>query len=133
MNLVEQLMRIDRETVSKRATKKIKSKRLSKLLGVNSEITIQELGGKRINDLNQTVINKRGEKDYSKMYDLNLMYCVDGVVEPSLKNEELMTHFGAATPKDLAALLFDTECGKIADEIAALSGVTDDAEEEVKN
>lgn len=36
----------------------------------------------------------------------NLMCCVYGIVEPDLKNEKLMEHFGASTPKDLAAALF---------------------------
>ena len=56
-----------------------------------------------------------------------------GIVEPDLKNEKLMEHFGASTPKDLAAALFGVESGSIASEIVKLSGLGEDAEEEVKN
>lgn len=133
MNLIEKLIRLDKEKVQERDTKKIKSERLSKLLGVETEITIKELSGKKLNDLTQIIITKDGRKDFSRMYDLNLMYCAEGVVEPNLKDGALQEHFGVKTPKDLAALLFDAEAGKIAGEIIALSGMGKDAEEEVKN
>lgn len=133
MNLIEKLIRLDKEKVQERDTKKIKSERLSKLLGVETEITIKELSGKKLNDLTQIIITKDGRKDFSRMYDLNLMYCVEGVIEPNLKDGALQEHFGVKTPKDLAALLFDAEAGKIAGEIIALSGIGKDAEEEVKN
>ena len=133
MNLIEKLIRIDKEDVQKRDTKSLKSERLSKLLGSDTEITIQELSGKRLNDLAQIVITKEGKKDFSRMYDLNLMYCVEGVIEPNLKDSALLEHFGVKTPKDLADLLFGAESGKIAGEIMALSGMGKDAEDEVKN
>ena len=44
-----------------------------------------------------------------------------------------MEHFGVKTPKDLAEVLFDAEAGKIAGEIISLSGLSDDAEKDVKN
>lgn len=133
MNLIEKLIRIDKEDVQKRDTKSLKSERLSKLLGSDTEITIQELSGKRLNDLAQIVITKEGKKDFSRMYDLNLMYCVEGVIGPNLKDSALLEHFGVKTPKDLADLLFGAESGKIAGEIMALSGMGKDAEDEVKN
>lgn len=133
MNLIEQLIRIDAEKANEKETKKIKSDRLTKLLGSATEIEIQELNGRKVNNISQMIIDKNGNKDFSKMYDMNLMYCVEGIIEPSLKDAALMEHFHAKTPKDLAAILFSTESGKIANEIARLSGVGADAEEEVKN
>ena len=133
MNLVEQLIRIDTKKASERETKQIVSSRLSKLMGEETKITITELSGKRLNDLAQIILDKNGNKNMSKVYDMNLMYCVNGIVDPSMKDERLMEHFGAKTPKDLVEILFQAEAGKIAGEIAALTGATPEAEEEVKN
>lgn len=133
MNLIEKLILIDKERAQERKTKKLKSARLSKLIGEETEITIKELSGKRLNDLTQIIINEDGKKDFGRMYDLNLMYCVEGVAEPNLKDSRLLEHFGVKTPKDLAAMLFEAEAGKIAGEIVSLSGIGEGAEEEVKN
>lgn len=133
MNLIEKLIRVDKCKATERETKTIKSDRLSKLLGADTEITIQELSGRKLNDLTQIIVDKNGKKDFSRMYDLNLLYCVEGVVEPDLRDSRLMEHFGAKTPKDLAAVLFDSEAGKIAGEIVALSGMGQKSEDEVKN
>lgn len=133
MNLIEKLIRIDKEKALEKEKKTIKSSRLSKILGEDTKITITELSGKRLNDLSAMMMDKNGNKDYSKMQDVNLMYCVHGIVEPDLRDARLLEHFGAKTPKDLAAILFDAEAGKIAGEIVSLSGLSDGAEEEVKN
>lgn len=133
MNLVEQLLRVDKAKFTERKTKKIKSKRLSQVTGQDAEITIQQINGRRFNDIVSKSVDKNGKRDIAKLYDTNLLYCVEGVVEPNLKDPALIEHFGVATPKELASLLFDTESGRIADEIASLSGLTEESEEEVKN
>lgn len=133
MNLIEKLIRTDKDKAYKREEKKIKSARLSRILGEDTEITIRELSGRKINDLSVMAMDKKGNIDQSKLLNVNLMYCVEGIVEPNLKDAALMEHFGAKTPKDLAEILFDVEANKIADKIAGLSGITEDAEDEVKN
>lgn len=133
MNLIEKLIRADKDKAFKREEKKIKSARLSRILGEETEITITELSGKRLNDLSAMIMDKNGNKDFSKIQDVNLMYCVYGVIEPDLRDARLLEHFGAKTPKDLAAILFDSEAGKIAGEIVSLSGLSEETEEEVKN
>lgn len=133
MNLIEKLIRTDKDKAYKREEKKIKSARLSRILGEDTEITIRELSGRKINDLSVMAVDKKGNIDQSKLLNVNLMYCVEGIVEPNLKDAALMEHFGAKTPKDLAEILFDVEANKIADKIAGLSGITEDAEDEVKN
>ena len=54
-------------------------------------------------------------KECTKTSDLLVL--MDGVKEPNLKDERLLEHFGAATPKDLAELLFDGEIQEISDAI----------------
>lgn len=133
MNLIEKLIRTDKDKAYKREEKKIKSARLSRILGEDTEITIRELSGRKINDLSVMAVDKKGNIDQSKLLNVNLMYCVEGIVEPSLKDAALMEHFGAKTPKDLAEILFGIEANMIADEIAMLSGIGEGSEEEVKN
>lgn len=133
MNLIEKLIRIDKETLLKKETKTVKSARLSKIVGEEANIVIKELSGRKLNDISAMMVDKDGNKDFSRLADINLMYCVEGVVEPNLRDTNLMEHFGVKTPKDLAEILFDAEAGKIAGEIISLSGLSDDAEKDVKN
>lgn len=133
MNLIEKLIRIDKETLLKKETKAVKSARLSKIVGEEANIVIKELSGRKLNDISAMMVDKDGNKDFSRLADINLMYCVEGVVEPNLRDTNLMEHFGVKTPKDLAEVLFDAEAGKIAGEIISLSGLSDDAEKDVKN
>lgn len=133
MNLIEKLIRIDKETLLKKETKTVKSARLSKIVGEEANIVIKELSGRKLNDISTMMVDKDGNKDFSRLADINLMYCVEGVVEPNLRDRNLMEHFGVKTPKDLAEILFDAEAGKIAGEIISLSGLSDDAEKDVKN
>lgn len=132
MTITERLIAADKNRV-KRQEKRIRSKKLSDLLGEDTYITIRELTGRKINDLNQMLTDKKGNVDISKAFDANLMYCVEGIIEPSMRDKDLMQAFGAATPKDLAERLFDVEANTIAGEIIGLSGMKEDTEEEVKN
>lgn len=133
MNLIEKLIRIDKETLLKKETKTVKSARLSRIVGGEANVVVKELSGRKLNDISAMIVDKDGNKDFSKLADANLMYCVEGVVEPNLRDAKLMEHFGVKTPKDLAEILFDAEAGKIAGEIISLSGLSDDAEKDVKN
>ena len=133
MNLVEKLIRIDKDKVREKETKKIKSSRLSKLLGEETEITIRELGGRRFSGIATMAITEDGKTDFSKMYDVNLMYCAEGIIDPPVRDGSLMEHFGAKTPKDLVEILFGPEAAEISDEIVGLSKITRESEKEVKN
>lgn len=133
MNLIEKLLSVDKKKATEKEEKKIPSKRLSKLVGEGAEITIKELSGKRYNTLQAMMYDKKGNRNMNAVYDFNLMCCVYGIVDPCLTDKNLMEHFGAATPKDLAAILFEMESGSIATEIINLSGLGENAEEEVKN
>ena len=133
MDLITKLLKVDTEKATEKETRKIHSKRLSKLLGVDTDITIQEIDGRRINEINQMAYKKDGSRDAGKLYDLNLMYCVYGIVEPNLGDDALKKHFNAATPKELAEKLFGVESAVIASAIVELSGLSDESEETVKN
>lgn len=63
MNLIEKLIRVDKETVEKKETKKIRSARLTKLLGEETEITIQEVSGRKHNDIMQMMFDEKGKRN----------------------------------------------------------------------
>lgn len=130
--LIEKLIAADKGRLKKQE-KKVYSKKLSERLGEDTEILIQELSGRKMNDINQMMMKEDGKVDVSKTFDTNLMYCVEGIKEPSLKDEKLLQAFGAASPKDLAEYLFDVEANTIAGEIINLSGIDKKAEKKVKN
>ena len=102
-------------------------------MGEDAEITIRELSGKRYNDISQLMFDKNGNRNMAGTYDFNLMCCVYGIVDPSMQDENLRRHFGATTPKELAAMLFGMESAKIANEIINLSELNEESEKEVKN
>lgn len=139
MNLIEKLLSVDKEKTTEKETKKIKSKRLAKLVGEDAEITITEISGRRYNELQAMMYDRKGNRDAKGAYNLNLMCCVHGIKDPCLTDKTLIQHFGASTPKDLAEILFGLESAKIAEEILRLSGLGENSEdeesveEEVKN
>mgnify|MGYP000727252864 CR=1 FL=1 len=133
MTLIEKLLSVDKEKATEKETKKIKSKRLSKLVGEGAEITIKELSGKRYNSLQSMLYDKKGNRDMNATYDFNLMCCVYGVTEPCLTDHTLMEALGCCYTKRPGSDSFGMESGNIAAEIIKLSGLGENAEDEVKN
>ena len=135
MNLVEKLMKADVKKAEELEVKVIKSKRLGKILGSDEsvEITIQEIPSKRLNEILSFQFDKKGQFDMSKSFDAKALSCVEGIIEPNVRDEALREHFNCATPKDLVVKLFGNEITKISDGIVGISGLDDQAEEEIKN
>ena len=134
---IQTLMKLDREKVMEVPSKEVKAVHLSNLLGEDSYITIKALSGTQYMDLLATARNKKNDLDMSKMFKAQSLIVVEGVTEPSLKDAELQKHFGAASPVDLAQILFPGgELTSVFNEVAKLSGFIEDdeeLEEEVKN
>jgi hypothetical protein len=134
---IQTLMKLDREKVMEVPSKEVKAVHLSNLLGEDSYITIKALSGNQYMDLLATARNKKNDLDMSKMFKAQSLIVVEGVTEPSLKDAELQKHFGAASPVDLAQILFPGgELTSVFNEVAKLSGFIEDdeeLEEEVKN
>jgi len=110
MNLVERLLAVDKGEFDKIETKKLKSKQLSKIVGEDAEVTIQAVDGDLFGGLSASGLDEEGEVDYA------------GIIEPDLKNEQLLKHLGVATPADAAKKIFKGEINRISTEIAKLSG-----------
>lgn len=136
MNLVEKLLAVDKKEFDKIERKELASRQLSKLLGVeDAKTTIQAIDGGLYTSLSASAVSKKGNFNFEKGFEVNAKIAAAGIIEPDLKNEELLKHIGAATPAEAAKKIFKGEVNVISDEIARLSGFTDteETEEEVKN
>lgn len=135
MSLIDKLMSVDKGTFVKEETAKIKSKRLTKILGEETYIKVKGIQSDVFIDISSRLFNADGSRDLSKSMDTAALIAVEGVVEPNLKDKDLQAHFDAVTPKDLAKILFKgNELTSITEKIAELSGFeNNDAVEEIKN
>ena len=143
MTLVDKLLKADVKKADEFESVKFASKRLAKILGVEKtdekvptvDVTLTEIGSRRINDIMAYQLRKNGEVDFSKTYDAKLMLCVEGITDPDLRNKDLQTYFGVDSAKALCEKLFGSEVNTISDKIASISGVDsdEDTEQEIKN
>jgi phage xkdN-like protein len=122
-SLMERLMKLDRDKLLEVPSAKIKADHLSKVAGEEIEITLKALSGSRYTEIMSSATNKSGGVDMSRVYDAHTRVVVAGCIEPNLKDKELMDHYQAVTPKDLALMLFPGgEMIKISEKIRFLSG-----------
>lgn len=135
MNLVEKLLAVDKKEFDKIERKEIKSKQLLKLVGADAKVVIQAVEGDLFGGLSASGLDEKGEVDYGRAFSTNAKIVAAGIVDPDLKNEELLKHLGVATPADAAKKIFKGEINKISTEIAKLSGFNDEetTDKEVKN
>lgn len=136
MNIVEKLMAADRGEVEKIEQREIVSRRLSKILGEEgTKVTIRAVDSSHFLALSASGLDRNGNVDYGKAYDVNAKIVAAGLVDPDLKNGGLLKHLGVATPDDAAKKIFKGEVNKISAAIARLSGFEneDGTDEEIKN
>ena len=133
---IDALMKIDRGLITEIPTKEVRAKHLSKIMDKDVSVKIKALSGNTYGSLLAVAKNKKGDIDVSKIYKAQSLIVVEGVQEPSLRDKELQAHFGAASPVDLAAILFPGgEMVGIYSKSAMHSryGDDEDTDEEVKN
>ena len=133
--IIDFLMSIDRDKLAEVPTEKVRAKRLSEIAGEDVFVTVSALPGDRYAEISTTSV-RNGKLDFSRVYDMQSLMVAEAVKDPDLKNGDLQRHFGAATPRDLARILFPGgEIAKLADVVTQLSGYSDDEGlvEQVKN
>lgn len=134
MNLAEKLMKLDRGKLTEIPTGTVEIKRLSEMMGEPFIVKCRAISGERYTELSTQIIGDNGEADYGKVYMTSTLIAVEGIMEPNLKDPELLKHFGCASPKDLAGILFQGgDMQKVSDLITDLSGFGDDADKKIKN
>ena len=133
MSLTEKLLAVDVAKYKEKKTSTLEIKRLSEVVGEPFIIKIQEIDDERLQELQAMILTDNGKVDYTKTRGINALLCVESVIEPDLRDVKLRTHFGAATPKELAEILFKgDDLGMVADAILALNNYGD-GEEDKKN
>ena len=133
--IIDFLMSIDRDKLTEVPTERVRAKRLSEIAGEDVFVTVSALPGDRYAEISTTSV-RNGKLDFSRVYDMQSLMVAEAVKDPDLKNGDLQRHFGAATPRDLARILFPGgEIARLADVVTELSGYSDDEGlvEQVKN
>nr|DAS07316.1 MAG TPA: tail assembly chaperone protein [Caudoviricetes sp.] len=133
--IIDLLMSLDRDKLTEVPTERVRAKRLSEIAGEDVFVTVSALPGDRYAEISTTSV-RNGKLDFSRVYDMQSLMVAEAVKDPDLKNADLQRHFGAATPRDLARILFPGgEIARLADVVTELSGYSDDEGlvEQVKN
>lgn len=135
MNLVEKLLKIDKSELNKEETAEVTSKQLSKLFGEPTKITIKALDPQQVLDISASGLDDEGNPIIKKTLETNALLVAAAVVEPSLKDADLLKHLDAATPAEAAIKLFRGEVNKIAIKVNDLAGfdVGNNTDDEIKN
>lgn len=136
MNLVEKLMKIDSGEFDKKKTKEIPSKILSEVLGEKVKIKIESVDPQMVLEMSATGLDDDGDPIIAKTLETNSLIAAAAVVDPPLKDAELMKHLGVATPAQAALKLFKGEVNTISAKVNEMAGFNIDAGEvdkEVKN
>lgn len=135
-NTLALLLGADRGRLKVVPTKQVEVKRLTEALGEPVLFTVRALSGEEYQDvLDMTMTGKGKDKDF----DFNtsqMMTLLNGIVDPDLKNKDLIEMYGAKTPEDLimrSDFLLPGERMALYTAIQELSGFNDEAVTEVKN
>lgn len=134
MTNVDILMGLDANKLAEVPTRELKIARLSKLAGTDFIVKVKAIPAKRFTELVSGISDNNGNVDTAKAYDANVKITFTGLVDPSMKDKDLMAKFDCSTPAQLVEKLFQGgEIGVIADAITELSGFGKNTVEEVKN
>ena len=136
MSLIDKLLQMDKGKLMEMPTKEVELPRLSQVLGETFKVKCRAIDGERYADIQRSAIdlNKKGALRNINLYEMQVLTLIEGVVEPSMKDERLLGYFGVVTPKELVKKLFLAgEIAELSNVITELSGYekTED-EEEIK-
>jgi hypothetical protein len=135
MNLAEKLLQIDKGEFDKEKTKDIPSKMLSELFGEPTKITVKAIDPQEVLDISASGLDDEGNPIIKKSLETNAILAAAAVVDPPLKDTELLKHLDVQTPSAAALKLFKGEVNKIAIEVNKLAGfdIGDNTDKELKN
>ena len=151
MDILEKLLKKDKEELTNTQTAEVEIERLSELIGEPCMFKIRGLTNKEIKELRELNTKKewhnvkrngktvKEEVDVIDTYKLGIDTIVEATVEPNFRDSRLREKFGTEVPSDIVEeMLMQGEILKIANIIKQLIGDTDeetqqDIDEEVKN
>ena len=136
MSLIDKLLQMDKAKLMEMPTKEVELPRLSELTGESFKVKCKAIDGERYADIQRSAIdlNKKGALRNINLYEMQVLTLIEGVVEPSMKDERLLCYFGVVTPKELVKKLFLAgEIAELSNVITELSGYEkSEGEEEIK-
>lgn len=127
-SLLDDLLALDKGDLTAVKEMTVKAENLSRVMGHDVYVKVHSLSGNTYTSITRKSYDKDGNLDIEKSYDVNALVVCSGLSKSSidLKNQALQEHFGAASPKDLAKIIFrGTELVHIANIIGYLSGFVD--------
>lgn len=133
MSLIDKLLQMDKAKLMEMPTKEVELPRLSELTGESFKVKCKAIDGERYADIQRSAIdlNKKGALRNINLYEMQVLTLIEGVVEPSMKDERLLGYFGVVTPKELVKKLFLAgEIAELSNVITELSGYEKSEEEE---
>lgn len=131
MDILKELLGV---SIRKNKTQQVKMLMLSERAGKDMIFTVRELSYNEIKNILDMAVN-------NPTADIKMHIVLKGVVEPNLKNKELLQHYNAPTPAELLPKILSAgEITELSDIIQKLSGykkitaqlIQQEAAEEVK-
>ncbi|RJE48692.1 MULTISPECIES: XkdN-like protein [unclassified Dehalobacter] len=134
MNTLELLLKADTDQF-KLPIRKVEIPRLSALFGGQAVFTCQALSPSKYNEIQEAAADFTNSQIQGiDMGEVQMATVLAGVIEPNLKDKELMAHFKVPTPAELVKkLLLPGEIVMIFNVISEISGFGDDVIKEIKN
>ena len=141
MSLVDSLLKADIAKVTELPADEVEIKRLSKITGSRFAVKVRAINGNRYTEIQKSVVNvgKNGKSNVD-MGKAIVLTTLEGIVEPDLRDKELLKQFKAVTPKEaLNKIFLAGEVNKIYKKITELCGYDDEDDgneediEEIKN
>ncbi|UWG96398.1 hypothetical protein LPY66_16075 [Dehalobacter sp. DCM] len=134
MNTLELLLKADTDQF-KLPTRKVEIPRLSELFGGQAVFTCQALSPSKYNEIQEAAANfMNGQIQGIDMGEVQMDTVLAGVIDPNLKDKELMAHFKVPTPAELIKkMLLPGEIVMLFNVISEISGFGDDVVKEIKN
>ena len=139
MSLVESLLKADVAKITELPEDEIEIKRLSKITGSRFAVKVRAINGTRFTEIQQNTLNiKKGKNDFD-VTKAKTLTVLEGLVEPDLRDKELLKQFSSVTPKEaLNKIFLSGEIDKIYKKITELCGYEEDEDseedaEEIKN
>ena len=139
MSLVESLLKADVAKITELPEDEIEIKRLSKITGSRFAVKVRAINGTRFTEIQKNTLNiKKGKNDFD-VTKAKTLTVLEGLVEPDLRDKELLKQFSSVTPKEaLNKIFLSGEIDKIYKKITELCGYEEDEDsegdtEEIKN
>ena len=133
MSLIDKLLQMDKAKLMEVPTKEVEISRLPKAFREPFKVKCKAIDGERYADIQRSAIdlNKKGALRNINLYEMQVLTIIEGVVEPSMKDERLLGYFGVVTPKELVKKLFlSGEIAELSNVITELSGYDKTEDEE---